>query len=299
MAEHAIEVQSLRMAYGEHEVLDGLDLSVRRGEILAVLGPNGAGKTTTLEILEGFRQRSSGSVLVLGEDPERAGAEWRERVGIVLQTSTPEGELTVEETLRLYTGFYARPAPVARLLELCGLADQAGLRNKRLSGGQQRRLDVALALAGNPEILFLDEPTTGFDPAARRSAWAMIAGLRSLGTTIVLTTHYLEEAEALADRIAVVHRGRLVAEGTPTDLGGRDRAESEITFRIPVGAPVWAGAAPRDDGRFVVGTREVTRTLFELTRWAVERGMELPDLEVSRPSLEDIYFRLTREAVTP
>ena len=153
--------------------------------------------------------------------------------------------------------------------------------------------------AGNPELLFLDEPTTGFDPAARRSAWAMIAGLRSLGTTIVLTTHYLEEAEALADRIAVVHCGRLVAEGTPTDLGGRDRAETEITFRIPAGVPVSAGATPTDDGRFVVGTREVTRTLFELTRWAVERGIELSDLEVSRPSLEDIYFRLTREAVTP
>jgi ABC-2 type transport system ATP-binding protein len=315
MSEHAddaIEVRSLRMAYGEHEVLDGLDLDVRRGEIYAVLGPNGAGKTTTLEILEGFRRRGGGHVRVLGEDPEHAGPTWRERIGIVLQASTPEAELTVEETLRLYAGFYARPAPVARLLELCGLSDQAGVRNKRLSGGQQRRLDVALALAGNPELLFLDEPTTGFDPAARRSAWAMIAGLRSLGTTIVLTTHYLEEAEVLADRIAVVHHGRIVAEGTPADLGGRDRAETVIAFHLPAGVPPWPGAtqtqtpspSPSASGgvRYVVATRDVTLTLYELTRWAVERGVELGDVEVSRPSLEDIYFGLTsgptKEAVT-
>jgi ABC-2 type transport system ATP-binding protein len=295
MVEAAVEVHSLRMAYGDTEVLHGFDLSVPRGEIYAVLGPNGSGKTTTLEILEGFLPRSDGNVRVLGEDPARAGAPWRERIGVVQQTSTPEAELTVEETLRLYAGFYARPAAIADLLELCGLTEQAGMRNKRLSGGQQRRLDVALALVGSPELLFLDEPTTGFDPAARRAAWAMVAGLRARGTTIVLTTHYLDEAEALADRIAVLDRGRVVAEGPPSELGGRDRAETRITFHVPVDPPAFAGAEVIGGGLCSVRTDDPTRSLHELTSWAVEHGITLGGLEVRRPSLEDVYLRLTEE----
>jgi ABC-2 type transport system ATP-binding protein len=296
MVEAAVEVHSLRMAYGDTEVLHGFDLSVPRGEIYAVLGPNGSGKTTTLEILEGFLPRSDGNVRVLGEDPAHAGAPWRERIGVVQQTSTPEAELTVEETLRLYAGFYARPVAIADLLELCGLTEQAGMRNKRLSGGQQRRLDVALALVGSPELLFLDEPTTGFDPAARRAAWAMVAGLRALGTTIVLTTHYLDEAEALADRIAVLDRGRIVAEGPPSELGGRDRAETRITFHVPVEPPIFAGAEEViGDGCYSVRTDDPTHALYELTNWAVEHGVVLGGLEVRRPSLEDVYLELTEE----
>jgi ABC-2 type transport system ATP-binding protein len=295
MAESAVEVRSLRMAYGDTEVLHGFDLSVPQGEIYAVLGPNGSGKTTTLEILEGFLPRNDGTVRVLGEDPAHAGAPWRERLGVVQQTSTPEAELTVEETLRLYAGFYARPAAIPHLLEVCGLTEQAGMRNKRLSGGQQRRLDVALALVGSPELLFLDEPTTGFDPAARRAAWAMVAGLRALGTTIVLTTHYLDEAEALADRIAVLDRGRIVAEGSPSELGGRDRAETQITFHVPIDPPIVAGAEAIGDGCYSVRTDDATRALYELTNWAVEHGIALGGLEVRLPSLEDVYLRLTEE----
>ena len=212
----------------------------------------------------------------------------------MLQSSTPEAELTVVETLRLYAGFYANPAPIDHLLDLCGLTEQASMRNKRLSGGQQRRLDVALALVGNPELLFLDEPTTGFDPAARRAAWHMIEGLKALGTTIVLTTHYLEEAEVLADRIAVIEQGHIVAEGTPAELGGRDRAGTTITFRLPDGTPGPAGVE-MVDGVYRVETRTPTRGLHELTGWAVERGLALDDVEVRRPSLEDVYLQLTKE----
>ena len=297
---HTIEVRSLRMAYGQTEVVHGIDLGVRAGEVFAILGPNGAGKTSTIEILEGFRRRSAGDVRVLGEDPERAGGKWRERIGVVLQTSTPEADLSVRETLRLYAGFYERPAAVDSLLELCGLTEQAGVRNRRLSGGQQRRLDVALALVGSPEVLFLDEPTTGFDPVARRAAWDMVRGLRTEGTTIVLTTHYLDEAEALADRIAVIDRGVIGAEGTPADLGGRDRAETEISFTLPPGVAA-PPATEREGGRCSVRSQDPTRSLFELTGWALERGLVLGDLAVSRPSLEDVYFQLTQhqEPATP
>jgi ABC-2 type transport system ATP-binding protein len=292
----AIEVRCLHMAYGDNEVVHGVDLTVHRGEVFAVLGPNGAGKTTTLEILEGFRRRTDGDATVLGQDPWNAGADWRERIGVVLQSSNPEAELTVSETLGLYGGFYRSPVPTARLLELCGLTEQAGVRNKRLSGGQQRRLDVALALAGNPELLFLDEPTTGFDPAARRTAWEMIAGLKSLGTTIVLTTHYLEEAEFLADRIAVIHRGRIVAEGTPATLGGRDQLPTDITFRLPAGtlAPP-AATTSGEDGTWHLRTTDPTQTLYELTKWALDRGHSLVELNVRRPALEDMYLDLTKE----
>ncbi len=302
--EPAIEVTSLQMAYDGTEVVHGIDLAVRRGEIFAVLGPNGAGKTTTIEILEGFRQRTGGDVRVLGRDPHGAGAEWRERIGVVLQSSTPEAELTVTETLDLYAGFYRRPVPAARLLELCGLNEQAGVRNKRLSGGQQRRLDVALALVGNPELLFLDEPTTGFDPAARRAAWQMIAGLKALGTTIVLTTHYLEEAECLADHITVIDRGRIVAEGTPANLGGRDRLPTDITFRLEAGsdtpptdvAVATAGAEP---GSYRIKTDDPTGALYEVTRWAVDRGYSLLDIDVHRPGLEEVYLELTTKEPVP
>lgn len=299
----AIEARSLRMAYDGTEVVHGIDLSVTRGEVFAVLGPNGAGKTTTIEILEGFRRRTAGDVTVLGCDPERGGASWRERVGVVLQASAPESELTVAETLALYGGFYRRPVPAARLLELCGLTDQAHMRNKRLSGGQQRRLDVALALTGNPELLFLDEPTTGFDPAARRSAWHMIADLKELGTTIVLTTHYLEEAESLADRIAVIDRGRIVAEGTPATLGDRHLMPATITFRLPPGTQRPPHVTPGPPaGPYRIDAADPTRILCELTRWAVDRGLTLEDIDVSQPSLEDVYLRLTepgneREAI--
>ena len=300
MDEYAIEVRSLRMAYGHTEVVHGIDLDVRAGEVFAILGPNGAGKTSTIEILEGFRQRTAGAVRVLDSDPEHGNGRWRERIGVVLQSSTPEADLSVRETLRLYAGFYERPAQIDSLLELCGLTEQADVRNRRLSGGQQRRLDVALALVGSPELLFLDEPTTGFDPVARRAAWAMIEGLRADGTTIVLTTHYLDEAEALADRLAVIDRGLIVAQGTAADLGGRDQAETRISFTLASATPVPRGV-DGVDGRFSVRTNDPTRRLLELTSWAVEHDLELGDLTVTRPSLEDVYFRLTaqEEPVAP
>jgi ABC-2 type transport system ATP-binding protein len=297
--EPAIEAASLRMSYVDTEVVHGIDLTVHRGEIFAVLGPNGAGKTSTIEILEGFRRRTGGDATVLGHDPQTAGPDWRERIGVVLQSSSPEGELTVEETLGLYGGFYRRPVPTARLLELCGLSEQKHVRNKRLSGGQQRRLDVALALVGSPELLFLDEPTTGFDPAARRAAWEMIAGLKTLGTTIVLTTHYLEEAEYLADRIAVIHRGHIVAEGSPATLGGRDRLPTEIIFQLPAGAAAPPAGVRAEGGRYRVGTPDPTRLLHELSGWAIAHGYALADIEVHRPSLEDVYLRLTNETARP
>ena len=302
----AIEVRSLTMAYGDREVVHGIDLTVRRGEVFAVLGPNGAGKTTTIEILEGFRRRTGGVATVLGQDPQTAGPEWRERIGVVLQSNTPEAELTVAETLGLYGGFYRHPIPTARLLELCGLTEQANVRNKRLSGGQQRRLDVALALVGSPELVFLDEPTTGFDPAARRAAWETIAGLKALGTTIVLTTHYLEEAEYLADRIAVMRDGRIVAEGSPATLGGRDTLATSITFRVPSGVavPPQAKLVSEDvengsSRTYRIRTDDPTRALHDITAWAVQRGISLIDIDVHRPTLEDVYLRLTdsKEAV--
>ncbi len=295
--EPAIEVEQLRMAYGDTEVVHGIDFSVARGEVYTVLGPNGAGKTTTIEILEGFRRRTGGSARVLGSDPWKASARWRGRIGVVLQLSTPEPDLTVTETVDLYAGFYDHPVPTATILELCGLTPQARTRNGRLSGGQQRRLDVALALVGDPELMFLDEPTTGFDPAARRSAWSMISGLKARGTTIVLTTHYLEEAEALSDRIAVVDAGRIVAEGTPQTLGGRDRAATEVTFRLPIGAAAPSGCISAGEGVHHLRTDDPTRDLYELTAWAVDRGLVLEDLAVRRPSLEDVYLQLTNEGV--
>jgi ABC-2 type transport system ATP-binding protein len=292
-----IEVSGLRMAYDGFEAVRGVDLRVRRAEIFTFLGPNGAGKTTTVEILEGHRERTGGDVRVLGEDPRHADRSWRSRVGVVLQTSRVEQELTVRECLEMYAGYYPTPRPVREVIKLVGLEKKAEARGGQLSGGQQRRLDVALALVGDPELVFLDEPTTGFDPSARRAAWEMIDGLRELGKTIFLTTHYMEEAEALADRIAVLRAGLIVAEGTPSTLGGRDRAPYQISFGLPEGVAIGSlpmPARPLDQtGRVLVESEQVLATMHALTGWAIERGLEVADLAVHRPALEDVYLGLT------
>jgi ABC-2 type transport system ATP-binding protein len=294
-----IEVSGLRMAYNGFEAVRGIDLQVRRGEIFTFLGPNGAGKTTTVEILEGHRKRTGGDVQVLGEDPEHADRKWRSQVGVVLQQSRVEPDLTVRECLEMYAGYYPAPRSVPEVIDLVGLDKKAEVRCGLLSGGQQRRMDVALALVGNPELIFLDEPTTGFDPSARRAAWEMIAGLRTLGKTIFLTTHYMEEAEALADRIAVLRAGRIVAEGTPATLGGRDRAAYQITFTLPDGVaveelPVASGSARTlDSRRVLIESDQVMTTLHALSGWAIERRHDFADLQVHRPGLEDTYLELT------
>jgi ABC-2 type transport system ATP-binding protein len=299
MAEAVISARGLRKAYGQLEAVRGVDLEVGRGEVFAFLGPNGAGKTTTVEILEGYRERTGGEASVLGVDPAKATRSWRERIGIVLQQSEMTPELKVRETLELFAGYYPAPRDVAETIDVVGLEDKAETRVGRLSGGQQRRLDVALALIGDPELLFLDEPTTGFDPTARRRAWDVIANLRALGKTIFLTTHYMDEAQVLADRVAIIVGGEIVAEGPPDQLG-RGTATTEIRFRLPEGVGV--GELPFDggverDGRFVtVRTGEPVRALNELTRWALGREAELFGLQVGSPSLEDIYLELTEDA---
>jgi ABC-2 type transport system ATP-binding protein len=299
LADQAILVRGLRCSYGRTEVIKGIDLEIMRGEIFALLGPNGAGKTTTIEILEGFRKRTGGDALVLDTDPAVGGREWRGRIGVVLQESLPEPELTVRECVALYAGYYERPRGVDETITLVGLAELADRRGEHLSGGERRRLDVALALIGDPELIFLDEPTTGFDPAARRAAWELVASLRDLGKTIVLTTHYMEEAERLADRIAVLSDGEIVATGTPQTLGARELMDAQISFTLPDGVawdelPVSLEVTPASAGRVVrVRAADPVSSLFVLTRWAVEHGWQLPDLEVSRPSLEDIYLQLT------
>jgi ABC-2 type transport system ATP-binding protein len=300
----AIEVTGLRKRYGDHEVVLGIDFSVRCGEIFAFLGPNGAGKTTTVEILEGFTSRSEGDVRVLGVDPQHATAAWRDRVGVVLQSSVPEPQLSVEETVRLYAGFYSHPRPTEEVLALTGLEAQARVRNCRLSGGQQRRLDVALALVGDPDLLFLDEPTTGFDPAARRAAWETVAGLKAIGKTVFLTTHYLDEAEYLADRIAVITGGRIVATGTPAQLGGRDRQPSTVHFTCSRPPPS-SMRCPDLGGRLrFVGDLRVEflsldpmTDLMELGDWSAQSHVSLHHLEVVPPSLEDTYLALTSERI--
>jgi ABC-2 type transport system ATP-binding protein len=298
--EVVIDVSGLRKAYDGFEAVRGVDLRVERGEIFTFLGPNGAGKTTTVEILEGHRKKSAGDVRVLGVDPEHADRDWRARVGVVLQTSRVEPELTVRECLELYAGYYPAPRQVRETIELVGLEKKADTRGGLLSGGQQRRMDVALALIGDPELVFLDEPTTGFDPAARRAAWDMIGGLRELGKTVFLTTHYMDEAEALADRIAVLSGGRIVAEGTPAALGGRDRAAYEISFVLPAGVrpealPLEVGEARQLDGsgRVSIESPQVMHALHALSGWAIEGGHELAELRVRKPALEDVYLALT------
>jgi ABC-2 type transport system ATP-binding protein len=302
MGEAAISVTGLRKSYGEFEAVRGIDLDVDHGEVFAFLGPNGAGKTTTTEILEGYRERSAGTAEVLGVDPAHPTREWRERIGIVLQQCRMRPELTVRETLELYAGYYRDPAEIAATIDHVGLGPKADARAGALSGGQLRRLDVGVALIGNPDLLFLDEPTTGFDPTARRQAWEVIAGLRDLGKTIFLTTHYMEEAQALADRVAIIAAGRIVAEGTPADLGNREDRPAEISFVLPRRLEVSdlptevAAQAQVANGAVSVTSDRPIEVLHLLTGWALERSLDLEGLEVRRPTLEDIYLELTAAA---
>ena len=293
----AIAVRGLTKSYGPVEAVRGISFEVRAGEVFALLGPNGAGKSTTVEILEGHRMADSGEVSVLGFDPATAGRELRDRIGIVLQESTVDtSEVTVAEALDTFGAAYRRPRDRDEVIELVGLTGKTNARLKTLSGGQQRRIDMALGLIGDPDLIFLDEPTTGFDPEARRAAWEMIKGLRSLGRTILLTTHYMEEAEYLADRVAVLVDGRIVACAPPSQLQGVE--QSTVRFRLPASTPpadlpALAAAAVEVDGDFaVVSTERPTTLLAELTGWAVERGIELADLTVRPPSLEDAYLQL-------
>jgi ABC-2 type transport system ATP-binding protein len=277
----AIEVSGLKKSYGAREVLHGVGFRVEAGEVFALLGPNGAGKTTTVEILEGYRGRDEGTVQVLGSDPARAGSDFRARIGIVLQSSAVYPLLSVREILELFAGYYKRARDVGEVIELVGLGEKREARVRTLSGGQLRRLDLALALVGDPELIFLDEPTTGFDPAARRQAWETIRDLRALGKSILLTTHYMEEAQTLADRLAILRDGRIVATGSPRELLS-GASGVEIRYR-------------RDGEELHIATDEPTRVLHELTGQALAEGFELEGIEVRRRSLEDLYLELTRE----
>jgi ABC-2 type transport system ATP-binding protein len=276
-----VSVRGLTKSYGDFEAVKGIDFEIRAGEVFGLLGPNGAGKTTTIEILEGYRRREAGEVEVLGADPETAGLDWRGRIGVVLQSSAMYENLTVAEQLAQFAGYYEHPRPVDEVIELIGLEEKRATRARRLSGGQRRRLDLGLALIGDPELIFLDEPTTGFDPGARRRAWDTIRSLSGLGKTILLTTHYLDEVEQLADRLAVLREGRIVASGTVQELVGGAPA-TEIRYR-------------RNGEFVVVETDEPTRVLHELTEAAIQRGEELEGLEVRKPSLEEVYLSLTEE----
>jgi len=275
-----VSVRGLTKSYGDFEALKGVDFELHAGEVFGLLGPNGAGKTTTIEILEGYRDRDGGDVRVLGADPAKAGLEWRQRIGVVLQSSAMYENLTVAEQLAQFGGYYEQPRPVDEVIGLIGLEEKRDARARKLSGGQRRRLDLGLALVGDPELIFLDEPTTGFDPAARRRAWGTIRSLRALGKTILLTTHYLDEVEQLADRVAVLREGKIVASGTVHELIGGTPA-TEIRYR-------------RNGEVVVLETDEPTRVLHELTASAMERGEELEGLEVRKPSLEEVYLSLVQ-----
>ena len=297
----AISIKGLRKSYGPVEAVRGIDIQISRGEVFALLGPNGAGKTTTVEILEGYRSRDGGEVSVLGVDPAVGGRALKERVGIVLQSTGIDPYLTVAETVELYSGYYPHPRPVDEVIDLVGLESKRDSRVVKLSGGQQRRLDVAIALAGDPELLFLDEPTTGFDPSARRGAWDIVKDLAGLGKTVLLTTHYMDEAQYLADTVAVIAQGTIVALGPPATIGGRDVGKTRIRFRPPAGVvlPDLPGVDdPRavhaaSDGFVGFDADEPTRALHALTGWAIDKRIELHGLEVQRPSLEDVYLALT------
>jgi ABC-2 type transport system ATP-binding protein len=278
----AVAVEGLRKSYGHLEAVRGIDFTIRPGEVFGLLGPNGAGKTTTVEILEGYRKRDAGTVEVLGIDPQRATSAWRERIGVMLQSSSLYPNLTVIESLRVFAGYYSKPRNAEEVVDLVGLSEKRDTRVRKLSGGQQRRLDLGIALVGDPDLIFLDEPTTGFDPGARRAAWETVRGLRELGKTILLTTHYLDEAEQLADRVAVLRDGEIVREGTPSDLTG-GAVETEIRYR-------------RDGEDVVERTIDPTRRLHELTAEALARGERLEELSVARPTLEDVYLELTADA---
>jgi ABC-2 type transport system ATP-binding protein len=297
----AIHVSGLHKSYGEHEAVRGIDFEVGKGEVFGFLGPNGAGKTTTIEILEGYRERTAGEVSVLGIDPGHPNREWRTRIGLVLQECELNPLLTVGETMRLYASFFPHARSVDETLDLVGLGDRHGVRVGSLSGGQQRRLDVGVGIIGNPELLFLDEPTTGFDPSARRSAWNMIDSLKELGTTIVLTTHYMEEAQHLADRVVIMREGAIVAEGAPDTLGEQLGRETMIRFRTHdgisdrVSAAIGRQAIVTGD-EATIATAHPQRDLYRLLEWAESEGITLPDLEVRRPSLEDVFLEVTSES---
>jgi ABC-2 type transport system ATP-binding protein len=291
----AIVVDDLRKSYGTTQAVAGVTFSVNEGECVALLGPNGAGKTTTLEVLEGYLKRDSGTVEVLGRDPQEATRAWRTQIGIVLQGTAVDPYLTVRETLTRTAGFYPQPRDVGDVIDLVGLQEKADSRVNKLSGGQQRRLDVAYGIIGNPRLLFLDEPTTGFDPSARRGAWDLVNDLRNLGTTIMLTTHYMDEAQALADNIIVIGAGQVVAQGTPHSLGGRDTAAMHIRFRLP--ASVEPGALPvavnvDHHGFCEITTNDDINVLNALTGWSLKQRVPLEGLVATRPSLEDIYLSL-------
>ena len=302
----AVSVRGISRAYGTFRALDALDLDIARGEVFSLLGPNGAGKTTTLEILEGFRRRSSGEAQVLGTDPAKGDRAWRDRIGIVSQDTGAFDELTMREIVAHHAGFYSRPLPVDEVIELVGLTDKRDARGMQLSGGQKRRLDVALGIVGDPDLIFLDEPTTGLDPVARRQAWDLVRALTAREKTVILTTHYLDEAEALADRVGVIARGALLDVGTPQEVGGRSAAVAEISFTLSdaLGAadlPRLPGraTAERNGSRVSVRSGEPSAALRVLLDWARACGVhELPDLAVARPTLEDVYLRMIADTAT-
>jgi ABC-2 type transport system ATP-binding protein len=289
----AVRVRGLVKSYGGVHAVAGIDFDIALGEVFALLGPNGAGKTTTVEILEGYRRRDSGEVTVLGLDPGRDRAQLKARIGIVLQSTGVDRYLTVAETIAMYARCYPHPRPVDEVIDVVGLAGKRDSRVVRLSGGQQRRLDVAIALAGDPELLFLDEPTTGFDPSARQEAWHVVKGLAAMGKTVLLTTHYMDEAQHLADRVAIVAGGRIVAAGDPATLGGRDTVRAIVRYRVPAGVRPPAELGVVADGSVEFVPDDLARALHRLSGWAIEHDVPLDDLQVVRPSLEDVYLQLT------